>query len=290
MRIAVWLWAAALCARGALAADAPTALTVRGERLFLPVELNGHRVEALLDSAAEASLIDTQFAHELGLTVSGQSSIKGSGGEAQAQFAHLEVRAASVTLGDVTAVVVDLGDISRRLVHAPVRFVLGRDLFDAARLRIDIGRGTLEVLDRGVPVAGTELPLSDHAGVEAIPVSLEGIPASAEFDLGNGSGVMIGRAFASAHGFLEPARVVGTQKGGGIGGEIERTVVRLHELTVAGVTFRDLEGHVDPQGNAQELNVGVQVLRAFVIVTDFPQHRIWLAPRASAGAATPARP
>ncbi len=290
MRITVWLWAAALCARCALAADAPTALTVRGERLFLPVELNGHRVEALLDSAAEASLIDTQFAHQLGLAVSGQSTIKGSGGQAQAQFAHLEVRAASVTLGDVTAVVVDLGDISRRLVHAPVRFVLGRDLFDAARLRIDIERGTLEVLNRSMPVSGTELPLTEHAGVESIPVTLEGIPASAEFDLGNGSGVLIGKAFASQHGFLEASRMVGTQKGGGIGGEIERTVVRLHELTVAGVTFRDLEGHVDPMGNAQELNVGVQILRAFVIVTDFPQHRIWLAARSTAVGTAPARP
>ncbi len=290
MRITGLVLAALASTHCALAAGAATALSVRGDRLFLPVELNGHRIEALLDSAAEASLIDTRFAHGLGLKVSGRSAVRGSGGQAQAQFTRLEVRAASVSLGEVTAAVVDLSDISRRLVHAPVRFVLGRDLFDAARLRIDIDRGTLEVLERSLPVAGMELPLTEHGGLEAIPVTLEGIPASADFDLGNGSAVMIGKSFAAQHGFLEESRILSTRKGGGIGGEIDRTVVRLRDLQVAGVTFKELEGDVDPMSNAGDLNLGVRILRAFVIVTDFPQHRIWLTPRSGAHSAALPRP
>jgi len=31
--------------------------------------------------------------------------------------------------------------------------------------------------------------------------------------------------------------------------------------------------------NAGDLNLGVKVLRHFIVVTDFAQHRIWLQPR-----------
>ena len=272
----------------ALAADAPAVrLSVRAERLFLPVEVNGRRTEALLDSAAESSLIDPSFAKELGLEVSGQATARGSGGEQEAQFAHVTVRAASVSMKDLTVAVVDLGDVSRRLVGSPVRFVLGRELFDAARLRIDIEGGTLRAVSRRVPPAGIELPLSEHAGIDSIPARVEGVAAQADVDLGNGSGVMVGKAFAEAHGFLGPGRVIASRQGGGLGGARARDIVRLGALDVAGATFTDVEAAVDAMDNAGDLNLGVQILRRFILVTDFAQHRLWLEPRAVISSASP---
>lgn len=283
-------WAALILACQAslaLAADAPpVTLSVRSDRLFLPVEVNGRPIEALLDSAAESCLIDPSLAAELHLRVSGQATVRGSGGEQPVQFARVSVRAASVRLGTLTAAVIDLSDVSRRLVGAPVRFVLGRELFDAARLRVDVEGGTLEALGPRAPVRGIGMPLSEHAGIVSIPVEVEGLAAAADFDLGNGSDVLIGKAFAAAHGLLDPARIAGSRTGGGIGGATQRQVVRLRTLQVGGTVFDDVEAQVDSQSNAGELNLGVKILRRFIIVTDFRRHRIWLESRPAAASPT----
>jgi len=264
----------------ALAADKSSVpLTVRADRLFLPIEVNGQRTEALLDSAAESSLIDPSLVRELKLNVSGQATARGSGGQQEAQYAQVSVRAASVRMKDLTVAVVDLSDISRRLVGSQVKFILGRELFDAARLRIDIDGASLQVLTRAEPVNGVALALTDHAGIESIPVRVEGIAAAADVDLGNGSDVLIGKSFAERNGLLAPGRVIATRSGGGIGGKRDRDVLRLSTLELAGSTFRDVDAAVDAMDNAGDLNLGVRVLRHFIVVTDFAQHRIWLQPR-----------
>ena len=273
--IATLLTCAFLISPSAFAAP----LSVRGDRLFMPIEVNGRKTEALLDSAAESSLMDPTFASSLALPLAGGATARGSGGEAEARFAHVSVRAASVELKDVTVAVLDLSDVSRRLVGSKVVFILGREFFDAARVRIDIERGSIETVSRGAPVAGTALTLTEHAGIEAIPARVEGVAAAADFDLGNGSEVMIGKGFAERNGWLTAARIVARRQGGGIGGGMERRVIRLGTLELAGTTFRDVEAAVDPLGNAGELNLVVRILRHFIIVTDFAQNRVWLEPR-----------
>src|SRR5262249_8280082 len=223
----------------ALAADKSSVpLTVRADRLFLPIEVNGQRTEALLDSAAESSLIDPSLVRELKLNVSGQATARGSGGQQEAQFAQVSVRAASVRMKDLTVAVVDLSDISRRLVGSQVKFILGRELLDGARLRIDIDGASLQVLTRAEPVNGVALALTDHAGIESIPVRVEGIAAAADVDLGNGSDVLIGKSFAERNGLLAPGRVIATRSGSGIGGKRQRELVRLSTQDHAGSTFK----------------------------------------------------
>ena len=80
-------------------------------------------------------------------------------------------------------------------------------------------------------------------------------------------------------GLLTPERVIARRRGGGLGGEIDREVLRLGTLEVAGATFTDVEADVDAMDNAGDLNLGVKILRRFIIVTDFAQHRIWLEAR-----------
>ncbi|MEQ1932103.1 MAG: hypothetical protein ABL957_16445 [Parvularculaceae bacterium] len=49
-------------------------LIVRGDRLFVPIEINGIATEALLDSAAEATFVDAAFAREISLATAGAAS------------------------------------------------------------------------------------------------------------------------------------------------------------------------------------------------------------------------
>ena len=270
----------ALCGCATTPTQTAHALEVAGNRLFLSASVNGKPISALLDSAAEMSLADATWAHENGLTVAGADVVKGSGGTADVAFAeNVALDTLGVHFDGMTVAVLDLSDISRRLVGHPVHFILGRDIFDKERLAIDIEGGTIAVADRSATPAGVGLPLIAARGIESFEVRVNGQTVDADFDLGNGTELLIGKALAARLGLLDNPASLDIRKGGGIGGERHRTIVRLATLDIAGKTFRDVEAAIDENDTAGDLNVGVRVLRDFRITTDFEQRRIWLAPR-----------
>jgi predicted aspartyl protease len=258
------------------------ALTVRGDRLYVPARINGVATEAVLDSAAEATLLDDEFADRAGAGEGKAVMARGSGaGEAKARLVEgVRVDAVGMTLPNVTAAVIDLDDVGQRLFGRKLDAIVGRDLFDAGRLAIDIEGGTIQALPAGAKPKGIKLPLQTFHGNETIPVSIEGgAPVRAEFDLGNGSDVLIGRTYAARLGLLDREHV--HEDGGGIGGAVKRKVVMLKSVRIAGVTFHNVRAAIDEQPNAADANVGVKLLRQFRIVTDFPAKAVWLEPRRS---------
>jgi hypothetical protein len=242
-------------------------------RLFIPAAINGVPTEALLDSGAETTVVNPELAAKAKLLQGQAITIKGSGGSAAARVVEgAEVGALGVTLHPEAVVVTDLSDISKRLVKRPLAMILGRELFDSVRLRVDIDGRSVEVVSKDSAPPGTRLPLTAHAGIESIPVIVNGTPAQAEFDLGNGSGVLISRAFADRLHL----KAIGQRSGGGIGGKLVRDMVRIGSLEVAGRAFRDVEAAVDAQPNANDLNIGTSILKNFLITTDFADRGVWL--------------
>lgn len=256
------------------------ALTVRGDRLYIPAQINGVVTEAVLDSAAEVTLLDDEFADRAGAGEGKTVKARGSGaGEAKAQLVEgVHVDAVGMKLPDVTVAVMDLDDVGQRLFGRKLDAIVGRELFDAGRLAIDIEGGTIRTLPSGGKPKGVRLPLQTFHGNETVPVSIEGnAPVRAEFDLGNGSDMLIGKAYAARLGLLD--REHAHEDGGGIGGAVKRRIVTLKSVRLAGVTFRNVRAAIDEQPNAADANVGVKLLRRFRIVTDFPQKAVWLQPR-----------
>jgi len=246
-------------------------------RLFVPVDINGRPAIALLDSAAEMTIIDDDLAARLGLVPTGSAVAHGSGEDRmEASFAeHVTIEAAGVGL-ELRVAILDLGEVSSRLLGRPVDMLLGRELFDNARLRIDVAGGTIAIAD-AAPANGVRLPLAEHRGIPTIPAAVEGHePVPAVFDLGNGSEVLIGRAYAERLGLTAPGRVVERRSGGGLGGALDRDIVRLRSLVVAGREFRDVQAAIDPGETASDLNLGTSILRHFIITTDFAEREIWL--------------
>jgi hypothetical protein len=259
----------------------PVALT-RGSRLLVDARVNGHAVKALLDSAAEATLIDPAFAGALqlasGTTVTGQGS--GDASFDAALIKGVELQVFGVTLPDQTVAVTELADVGRRLLGQPLDVILGREIFDAARLRIDIEGRRITVMPRDTVPPGIRLELTAENGVETLPVRLEDAGEQrAVFDLGNGSEVLVGSKLAARLHLLTDGRQVSSARGGGLGGETSRQLIPLHSLEVAGRTFREVSAAIDSQPSAADLNIGVSILRHFVITSDFAAHTLWLQPR-----------
>lgn len=267
---------AALAAIVAAPLQAET-LEVRGDRLFLSVEVRGEPVEALVDSGAEVTVFDQSTARQLQLGGGARVEARGTGaGTTRAELvSEVPVRALGRDLLIPTAAIMDLSDVGARLLNAPLPMILGRELFDAGRVLVDIEGGRIEWLEEHAEPEGVMLELTAAHGIETIRVGFGTAgEQAADFDLGNGSGLMISPALASRLS-LTP---VGAEEGGGIGGAVTRPVVYVPELTIAGRTFRNVRAQVSADARVPA-NVGVDLLREFIIVTDFPGRRIWLRPR-----------
>lgn len=267
-----------ILAAALLASTTPLAaepLIFHNGRLFIPANVNQVPTEALLDSGAEATIVDPTLAATAKLPPGQAQVIKGSGGSAPARIVEgVTLKALGLELHPEAVVVLDLADLSARLIKRPTQAIIGRELFDAARLRIDIRNGMIAVVDKAQTPPGRKLPLKGHAGIEGIPVSADGLAAEAEFDLGNGSDVMISRDLAKKLNL----KIIGKKAGGGVGGALQRDVVRLGTLEVAGRKFRNVISTIDDQPNHNDLNIGTAILKNFLITTDFKDRAVWLDP------------
>ncbi len=239
--------------------------------------MNGEQVDALLDSGAELTIVDTRFAARIGLVGAKTVEARGTGAATtQADLVeNVSILALGRQVGIPLAAIMNLSDIEARLIGAPLPVILGRELFDAGKIAIDIEASRIAWLPGDHPVEGVRLPLTSAHGVETIPVEFgEGINVQADFDLGNGTGLLISSELSDRLGL----RPVGVEPGGGIGGAIGRPVVYVPELSIAGRIFRHVRAHVSDDMQVPA-NVGVGLLRNFRIVTDYPNRQLWLQPR-----------
>lgn len=249
----------------------------RADRLFVQAKVNGTEVEALLDSAAETSIADAAFAARAGLAGGKAATARGTGaGTEDAQLVpHVRIDCAGVRMSDATIAVIDLSDVSKRLIGRRLDFILGRELFDAARLLIDIAQGWIRPAAPDEKSAGMRLPLVASHGNELMPVQIEGQDVQATFDLGNGSGVLVSKAFADEH--LRDGRSIGVNSGGGIGGAHDRETLVLKSVRLGGKMFADVPASIDDSETAADANIGVSLLGRFRILSDYPNRAIWLA-------------
>lgn len=268
--------ALALSATASPSAPACAPMEMRQGRPFVEVALNGRMVSALIDSAAEATIIDASHAQELGLERKAEATARGSGGEAEAHVLQtVDVVVAGRRIADVHPFSVDLSEVNARLLKEKVVLILGRELFEAERTMLDYPGRRLCFVDRGAAPQGEAVPLAEARGLFNMPIAIEGRAARAEIDTGNSGALLLGQAFVDASGFLTDGRKVGVNKGGGIGGPIVRKRFVTRSVTIAGETFKGAPAVVDPLPNAGEANVGSGLLKYFRVTLDFRDKTAW---------------
>ena len=258
-----------------------------GNRIFFPARINGHETVVLLDSGATVSGIDTAFAAQIGQASKGAFTAPGSGGFGTMGFAGgLTVQVGNLTIKDINAAAIDFTPVARRIGH-PLPFVLGNELFNELAVDIDFARHRIAFRDpdRLTPPAGAAVvPLVRVQGNRAVPLSIEGgPPVEVEFDLGNGSALVVYPVYYQPHRLLEGRRVSQTLAGG-VGGFHSEVVANLNHVTFAGVELPGVpavfspDTRSDANSNLILGNVGLPILARFRLIVDYSHDRLLAIP------------
>lgn len=257
------------------------------QKIMFDVSINGRRLRAVYDSGAARSLLARSVAEDLGLGLGGRGRATGFGGSAELQLA----RDVDAVIGGAThrfeqLVVVDLASFTAPFGRE-IEFIVGVDVFPQHVVDVDIAAQRLGFVERGAfapPPNALELVLDNRANNFTTPILINGERAQANFDLGSGSALDIGPAFARRLGIDRDALATG--QANGIGGALEVALTSVQSVALAGQTFADVPLQVTgtplPTGDA---NLGFPILSRFRIFIDYRRARAWLEPHAGADAA-----
>jgi hypothetical protein len=258
-----------------------------GDRIYFPARVNGHDTIVLLDSGAETSVIDRAYARAIGLKGQGGVPMMGSGGTDTASLIPgVKIEVGTMTLSDLTIAGADIEAVGKRMGH-PLPFVLGDEVFNELAVDIDFAGRRIAFRDPAhldKPDGAREVPLRLTQGIRSVPVSIEGgAPIQVDFDIGNGSPLLIYPAYYEKTGMLAGRRT-SQALGGAIGGFHAQTMATVKRLTFAGVDFDNVPTDFPPATNSAvnvnvaQGNLGLPVIERFRVVADFPHDRLWLTP------------
>lgn len=259
-----------------------------GSRIYIPATVAGVETHVLLDSGAETTVLDATWAKAHGIKPTGAVAAVGTGGRAEAQIASgVNIRIGNMELKDLTVALIDLSGVEKMLGR-PIPVILGKEVFNDLVISLDFVGSTIafEDPDSFLPPDGAEaVPVMAVNGIRTVPVSIEGAPpVPMDFDLGNGSPLLVYSSLWKPAGLLTDGRPSSKTLSGAIGGLKERDIVTVRSLTFGGVTFQGVPAVLfgdeakDADGTVSLGNIGMPILSRFALVTDFPHDRIWLKP------------
>jgi predicted aspartyl protease len=251
-------------------------LVVDHGRLYVQAKVTGASTEAMLDSSAETTLVDDHFAREAKLENGTPLNVTGAGGPVPARaVGGATIETLGVLVRPEAVVVTDLDKLSGKFGVRNTKVVLGRELFDGARLVVDIPGQTISVVRKSDEAAGERLQVTEHAGMGAVPVLANGVASQAELDFGNPNDVVISRALVGRLGL----KAVNRRVLGRSGDAVQADVVIIKSLKVGGAEFGDVTAVVDNRPDASDLNLGTTILGRFRITTDYADKVAWLQPK-----------
>jgi predicted aspartyl protease len=258
-----------------------TAIEIVGEKVIVPVTVNGRELHAVYDSGASNTYLSRQAAEQLGLALTHGASTGGFGGRADVSHAeNVTLGVAGATMRFSQMRVVDLSALSARSGRR-YDMILGTDAMRGYVLHIDplapAMRWTARAAFR-VPESARAIPIRRWSGHLHTPVSVNGHTAEAVIDIGNSTALIASRDFARDAG-VDLDNTAGNYATG-IGGGVQSRIGNAAEASVGGMNFSDLPISIYPRtlpGDV-ELNVGFPIWRRFHFYIDFERNQVWLAP------------
>jgi len=279
------------------AGGVPVPFRNTGGHILVPVRVNGAtEVLMVLDTGMSAPIV---LMHDKAATgtarLEGGQPVQIGGAGLDAPVTGRMVARVPVAIGDLelpSETVILTGELCGSSPLA-LNGVIGKSVFDRYAVDIDFERSVL-MIHEASRVGGegmVNLPLLLQSGIPTIAAVVEdglGQPVPVRLVVDLGARHALSLVPGEATGIRLPARVLETIVGRGIQGEVPGAVGRIRGLRLGPLYLRDVVSSFAPQpagltcagdGTAAGGNLGVEILRRFRVVVDYPGRRLLLAPR-----------
>lgn len=245
----------------------------KGAFLVTEIELNGHRLPALLDTGSEVTIVDPAVAKEIGLKTHEQFDATAAGGK---KFNTLRADSPRIVAGAFTRTGgwVGVADLSELEELAPQHFsvVLGADFLAQVALEVNRDAGTITFLPSGTRPGGafTTAPLgvSQPGNHFVIPLYVDGHPMDVTIDSGADDDMTIVK---SQWPQVVPSNAKTTDLAQlGVGGIVVEPFVRLNSATIGNLPVGEIETTGTPDGVDTRFQgvIGMGVLSRFNLFLD----------------------
>jgi len=287
---------AAQAAPAAAAAPAPLAelsCELVGGRVYIPITIGDHALQAVLDTGAGASVMDLALAQEWKLPSSGPVTGRGTGREAVSGLLLDDVSARFAGLSEPILAAIPLSPLAE-WEGRPLQVILGESFFAAHVVEFDYAARRVRVFDRTADFAAglpgdAVLPLRFVEGqpVTAARLTVGGTSyaADAHIDSGASRSGLTG-TFLAEH----PLDVKTTPRFSmsvGVGGRADGRLFRPDAVALGGLSFvqpvltmSEPDSGLSGSAARYGLVVGADILRRCRVIVDYPHERMLLSPGA----------
>jgi hypothetical protein len=257
-------------------------------RLIMDALVNGHETTMILDSGAEATVIDKSFADSIGLEGEGELSAQGVAGSTKVSIAQgVTIEVGNLKATNLTVIIIDLSHIGKSIGH-PLNVVFGEEVFNELIVDIDYP-GERIAFHRPESFSTKDLGptleiTSAQGGQKEIAVSVNGLaPALVGLDTGSGDTITFFKPWTDTNNVLDDLNT-STRLSGGVGGESVSLIGTVQSIEIGSFVledvpvsfFRSAEGAFATSEIAW--NMGVQIFRQFRTTFDFGKNRLYLTP------------
>lgn len=223
--------------------------STRRERIVtVRAQVNGRPVNALIDSGAQYSAIDSDLARELGVTESIGAPVVayGAGGAGQVgRSVRVDVALGDLTLKSLSAAALTLGPISQGLGGIGTPLILGQDVLRALIADIDFPKRRARLVRPDafdMPPGAVPAPVQPAGRAIAARVLVEDVELHVLVDTGASAALSLASDTAEALGLMDrPHR---TGRSVVLGGVAQGRIVEVESFSFAGQERRDVDVHI----------------------------------------------
>jgi predicted aspartyl protease len=247
-------------------------LTEQDGHYFTRVTIHGKPYTFLVDTGAQAIIIDPHVARDLNLHPQGHLELTGAHRVAGLGLASLdEIHIGAATLPMHVAAVFDLHNITGRL---PADGILGYPFFASAEVQFDAAAGQMTITRPGSIKSGTPIGIEVDREMIETQGRVNGVGARLVIDTGNSGELLLFAPFMKSHPNLLPPGTRTFAENYGAGGGAKALFAYVDELDLDKFRFFNRYSNVilEEQGAFADRfaagNVGMGVLRNLVVTFD----------------------
>jgi hypothetical protein len=254
------------------------------QHIFLPLTIQGRTRLWVLDSGAEMTCIEKDFAQELGIETKGDLTGQGATATVQVSFVTMppfELNGLAFDSQKVAAL--GINDLFRKMMGMEIGGILGYDFLSRLVTKIDYAHERLTFFDPETFVYQADgvvldAPLAKN-NMFQLQITVDGQYGGVwDLDLG-ASGMEFLYPYAEAHGLLQRPGV--TRMSFGAGGGQASTSARFHTVELAGFVVPDLTIGI-PSARSKGAfsaaektgNAGTDLFRHFTLYLDYERGRV----------------